>query len=248
MVTELSAGQEKHIQEGRSLAWRQEFWLTDFWNSGLLILNGDDKKLKILSVFWLSAFAQKTHTVIAKDNPYSISRKSWSYTGFSFYTLESGCEDTETWISGDIVVISANRKKCCQNITAKTNDRSKICCKAGGSFVCISRDYHVSLADIRKLNPELGDGLQIGQKINLPLANIKKYGSAESVTEKLAEQEKVSESNPVETPSDTKTYVVLPKDTYYRLQRNSIFSERFIPYESGLEEKGLQPGCYVLTG
>jgi hypothetical protein len=34
------------------------------------------KKLFIsaLSVFWLSASAQKTHTVIAKDNPYSISK------------------------------------------------------------------------------------------------------------------------------------------------------------------------------
>nr|WP_307835704.1 hypothetical protein [Elizabethkingia sp. ASV34] len=40
----------------------------------------------------------------------------------------------------------------------------------------MSRDYHVSLADIKKLNPELGEGLQIGQKINLPAANIKKYG------------------------------------------------------------------------
>jgi LysM repeat protein len=74
---------------------------------------------------------------------------------------------------GDIVVISKTGKNVTETVTTKTTT-GQIAVKQGQSLYAISRDYHVSLADIKKLNPELGEGLQIGQKINLPAANIKK--------------------------------------------------------------------------
>ncbi|HFK5571298.1 amino acid ABC transporter substrate-binding protein [Elizabethkingia meningoseptica] len=205
------------------------------------------KKLFIsaLSVFWLSASAQKTHTVIAKDNPYSISKK-YGLTLDQFYALNPGVKN-KTLDIGDIVVISKTGKNTAETVTAKTTT-GQISVKQGQSLYAIARDYHVSLADIKKLNPELGEGLQIGQKINLPIANIKKYGTEETVTEPVV-QDKKTESKPEVGNAEAKSYVVQQKDTYYKITRMFNISQKdLFKMNPGLEEKGLKPGTSIVVG
>ncbi|MDX8569037.1 LysM peptidoglycan-binding domain-containing protein [Elizabethkingia sp. HX XZB] len=205
------------------------------------------KKLFIsaLSVFWLSASAQKTHTVIAKDNPYSISKK-YGLTLDQFYALNPDVKN-KTLDIGDIVVISKTGKNVTETVTTKTTT-GQIAVKQGQSLYAISRDYHISLADIKKLNPELGEGLQIGQKINLPAANIKKYGAAEVTAEPVV-QEKKHEEKPVETSAKAENYLVQPKDTYYKITKKFNISQKdLFRMNPGLEEKGLQPGVSIAVG
>ncbi len=125
---------------------------------------------------------------------------------------------------GDIVVISKTGKNTAETVTAKTTT-GEISVKQGQSLYAIARDYHVSLADIKKLNPELGEGLQIGQKINLPIANIKKYGTEETVTEPVV-QDKKTESKPEVGNAEAKSYVVQQKIPTTRLPVCSIFLRR----------------------
>lgn len=105
------------------------------------------KKLFIsaLSVFWLSASAQKTHTVIAKDNPYSISKK-YGLTLDQFYALNPEVK-TKLWILEYRCDIKTG-KNVTETVTTKTTT-GQIAVKQGQSLYAISRDYHVSLADIK---------------------------------------------------------------------------------------------------
>nr|WP_316247899.1 LysM peptidoglycan-binding domain-containing protein [Elizabethkingia miricola] len=75
------------------------------------------------------------------------------------------------------------------------------------------------------MNPELGEGLQIGQKINLPAANIKKYGVAEVTAEPVV-QERKHEEKPVETSAKAENYLVQPKDTYYKITKKFNISQK----------------------
>ena len=55
----------------------------------------------------------------------------------------------------------------------------------------------------------------------------------------------------METPTEKSTadegsYVIQQKDNYYKITKSfRDFSERFVWYELGLEEKGLQPGAVI---
>lgn len=206
------------------------------------------KKLFVTAMSILSLYvsAQKTHTVIAKDNPYSISKK-YGLSLDQFYALNPTFKN-KTLDIGDIVVISKTGKNTAETVSAKTTV-GQIAVKQGQSLYGIARDYHISMADLQKLNPDLGAGLQIGQLINLPAANIKKYGNADEAVAEVAKPTVKPTISEATTAPSGDTYLVQPKDTYYKITKKyNLTQKELFRLNPGLEEKGLQPGVAINVG
>jgi hypothetical protein len=73
-------------------------------------------------------------------------------------------------------------------------------------FTKITKQYHISETDLRKLNPELDSHLRIGDEVTLPSDNVKKYADKNAFNRNFAAPqevkpaESVAVSTPVETP------------------------------------------------
>ncbi|RQP09587.1 MAG: LysM peptidoglycan-binding domain-containing protein [Chryseobacterium sp.] len=175
--------------------------------------------LLALSAFAIGASAQKTHTVVAKDNPYSIARQ-YGLSLEELNALNPGVKDGKLDIGQTLIVSKGGT--------------GQISVQAGQSLYGIARQYKLTVDDIKKANPGLNENLQIGDKITLPLENIRKYGDASAVVS--------AESKPA-SPSDNATYTVQPGDTYFRITRNyKLTQKQLYELNPGLEQRGLQPG------
>ncbi|QCX52957.1 LysM peptidoglycan-binding domain-containing protein [Elizabethkingia sp. JS20170427COW] len=194
--------------------------------------------ISAFTVLGIFTYAQKTYTVKAKDNPYSIS-KAHGITLDQFYELNPKAR-TQTLDIGEVVFVS----KTGSNTSTAVDQNAatgEIKIHQGQTLYSISKAYHVSIDDIKKLNPELGDGLQIDQHLKLPLGNIKKYGG--DVVEIPSEKPATSVS--VEAGE---TYIVQPKDTYYKITKKYNTSQKALfQLNPWLEARGLQPGDKIIV-
>lgn len=200
------------------------------------------KRIFILSglISFLGINAQKTHTVEPKESPYAISKK-YGLTVDELYKLNPKIKDGVLAI-GDVLVVSAAGAKT-NTATVKpttTSANSKI-----GSIILqpkqtvygITKQYHISEDDLRKLNPDLDSHMKIGDEVKLPLDSIKKYGG-----ENLATTTTNTPTIPIKKSSDD-MYVVQQKDNYYKISREfNITQKQLFALNPGLEDKGLKPG------
>lgn len=215
------------------------------------------KKLLIFSFFLpgLVVFAQKTHTVQPKESPYGISKK-YGISIDELYKLNPNIKDGKLNI-GDVLIISKNSVE-----KPKTTEKTGVSTSANLSMIVlqpkqtiygITRQYHISEADLRKLNPELDSHLKIGDEVTLPSDNVKKYADKNAFNKNFAvtvptpSAENPSVENPVEKPkTDDGTYVIQAKDNYYRITKTFGISQKdLFEMNPGLEEKGLQPGIAI---
>ncbi|NAW52038.1 LysM peptidoglycan-binding domain-containing protein [Elizabethkingia argentiflava] len=200
-----------------------------------------------LSIFGFSVSAQKTHEVSAKETPYSISRK-YGLTLEEFYNLNPKIKDGGILGIGDSVVISK-----ASNISDKSPVNpaiGQVSVQPRQSLYALSREYQISVAEIRSLNPEIGESLQIGQKINLPLENIKKYIPPKVVSQTPAPSPSLEQEDTPVVPVQNKSgiYMVQPKDTYQTIIKNFNMSlSELFRINPGLEKEGLQPGVYIVV-
>jgi LysM repeat protein len=110
----------------------------------------------------------------------------------------------------------------------------------------ITKQYKISEADLRKLNPELDSHLKIGDKITLPLDNIQKYADSSYTA---VQSSTVSETKPI-AKTETVTsepaqgmYVVQTKDNYYKISKQfNLTQKQLFALNPGLETTGLKPG------
>ncbi len=217
------------------------------------------KKLLIFafSVSGLVVFAQKTHTVEAKENPYSISKK-YGISIDELYKLNPKVKDGKLNI-GDVLVISKKANEKPKNTAEKpvatiSGSVTKIVLQPKQTIYGITKQYHIAEADLRKLNPELDSHLKIGDEVTLPAENVKKYADKNAFNREFAIAPKPAETYSVEEPktnietpkSDDATYVIQPKDNYYKITKNFGISQKdLFEMNPGLEEKGLQPGALI---
>lgn len=208
------------------------------------------KKFFILSAFMVvtTVYAQKTHTVTKGDNPYNITKK-YQITLDDLYKLNPKISDGKIAI-GDVLVISKTgknpeKKEASEN--PKTDGKlGKIVIQPKQTVYGITKQYHISETELRKLNPNLDSNMKIGDTVILPLANVEKYGGNQIA--KITE----SETKSVETKTDNTTatlqndedsYVIQPKDNYYQLSKKFNLSQKeLFAMNPDLEAKGLQPG------
>lgn len=215
------------------------------------------KKIFILSglIGFLGLSAQKTHTVLAKETPYGIS-KQYGLTVDELYQLNPSKRDGGLKI-GDVIVVSKGgggtktvaSTPASTNSVAKTGKTGTITLKPKQTIYGITKQYQISEADLRKLNPELDSHMKIGEKITLPLDNIQKFGGSSSATvaqtttttEKPAEVKTVTKTEAAS--SDKGLYVVQAKDNYYKISRQfNLTQKQLFALNPGLESTGLKPG------
>ncbi len=199
------------------------------------------KKIVLITGLFIFSmlFSQQTHTVEKGDNPYNIAKK-YGMSVNDLFKLNPKVKDGKLAI-GDQLHITNKPKKSTSEEKPKTTSAAlgKIILQPKQTIYGITKQYHVSETDLRKWNPNLDAGMKIGDEISLPVQNIKKYGGDQPIA--------TTETTPKETPivanSNSDTYLVQPKDNYYRITKAfQLTQNQLFALNPGLEERGLQPG------
>lgn len=212
------------------------------------------KKLFIVSglITFFGLFAQKTHVVVKGDNPYNISKK-YGISIDELLTLNPKNKDGKLAI-GDVLVINKTAKAAgtsvaASNSTKVSGEMGKIVLQPKQTIYGITKQYQISEAELRRLNPELDSKMKIGNEILLPLQNIQKFGGNQVATFTKSEEPKpeISVEKSVEKPvAPEDSYEVQPKDNYYKITRKYKISQAdLFAWNPGLESKGLQPGTFI---
>ncbi|WP_312823038.1 LysM peptidoglycan-binding domain-containing protein [Epilithonimonas sp.] len=218
------------------------------------------KKIFILSglIGFLGLSAQKTHTVAPKETPYGIS-KQYGITIDELYQLNPSKKEGGLKIGDVIVVSKSGSSKTTTSASTpaattsvnKTGKTGTITLQPKQTIYGITKQYQISEADLRKLNPELDSHMKIGDKITLPLDNIQKFGGSvpatvvqtttTTTTEKPTEVKTVTKTET--DSSDKDLYVVQAKDNYYKISRQfNLTQKQLFALNPGLETAGLKPG------
>lgn len=213
---------------------------------------------KFLIIAGLTAFiglsAQKTHTVAKGDNPYNIAKR-YGLTVEDLVKLNPNAKDGKISI-GEVLLVSKTGKSNAGNSlkvapVSSATQLGKIALKPKQTIYGITKQYQISEADLRKLNPELDSNMKIGDLVVLPIANIQKFGGGQreaTATTKPVETFVSSTTVKTDEPNsntiaDENSYVVEAKDNYYKLSRKfNLNQKELFALNPGLEEKGLQPG------
>ncbi len=207
------------------------------------------KKFLFISglALFCNANAQATHTVAKGDNPYSIAKK-YGLSLDELMKMNPSAKDGKLAI-GDVVNVNKKGKATVapkktpaeKPVPTKTNTAiitGKIILQPKQTIYGITKQYHISEAELRALNPNLDANMKIGTEITLPATNIKKYGSGQPVTETVVKPVAQEVQSVV-----ADSYEVQPKDNYYRITKQfGITKEQLFALNPGLEARGLQPG------
>ena len=194
----------------------------------------------------LGVSAQKSHTVVKGDTPYNIAKR-YGLSVDELLKLNPEVKDGKLAI-GDVLTVKNDKTATPskQNVATKSSDNGKlgkIVLQPKQTIYGITKQYRISEADLRKLNPELDSHMKIGDEVTLPLESIKKYGESnqQAITTSVKPVETVAET-PVVTVAEGE-YIIQQKDNYYRISKQfNITKEELFALNPGLEEKGLKPG------
>lgn len=210
------------------------------------------KKILIAPIFLMSFFLQaQTHTVAEKETPYSISRK-YGLSMKELYELNPEIKDGAIKI-GQTLNIGKKSTGQKQKVVAASKEiqLGKIILKPKQTLYSLTRQYHVTEAEVRKLNPNLE--MKIGEEVVLPLNKITKYGASELVTtstiKETATPAPAQESSSVEKTTKTLSegeYEVQSRDNYSRITKQFGISKKdLFALNPGLEESGLKVGDII---
>lgn len=194
--------------------------------------------------------AQKVHTVVKGDNPYNISKK-YGITVNELYKLNPTVQDGKISIGQTLVVnktSSASTAKA--TVAVKSTQTGRIILQPKQTIYGLTKQYRISEADLRALNPDLDSNMKIGSEIVLPQESISKYGAAQpvaQVTTTVVEKPTTTVSSSVIEVEDANTYQIQDKDNYYKLTRKfNLTQKELFALNPGLEEKGLKPGERII--
>ena len=205
------------------------------------------KKILLLSglALSLSFQAQAMHTVAKGDNPYSIAKKY----GISLDELVRMNPDAKSGklSIGQVLVVGKKSapKPAEKAVKTTTPALGKITLQPKQTLYGITKQYHISEAELRKLNPNLE--MKIGSEVILPMQNIKSYGGSQAASAEVAVQQK-PEVKPVADVTNVAadSYEIQPKDNYFKLTRKfGLSQQQLFALNPGLEGKGLQPGDVI---
>ncbi|WBV59590.1 LysM peptidoglycan-binding domain-containing protein [Chryseobacterium camelliae] len=199
----------------------------------------------------LGVNAQKSHTVVKGDTPYNIAKK-YGITVDELLKLNPKFKDAKLAI-GDVLTVKPTNSVSKTAVAEKQktvapSQQGKIILQPKQTIYGITKQYHISETDLRKLNPDLESHMKIGDEIILPLESIKKYGGNQ-------QQVAVAAPKPVEKSTELTTtaaadgeYVIQTKDNYYRVSKQfNITQKELFALNPGLEEKGLKPGEKIIV-
>lgn len=206
------------------------------------------KKIFTLSAFavFLGVNAQKSHTVEKGDNLYNISKR-YGMSLDELVRLNPSVKDGQVNI-GQVLFVNNKSEKPIHIVSSVdkniNTELGYIIIQPKQTIYGISKQYKISESELRNLNPNLEAQMKIGNRLNLPLANIKKYGDSIAIADTTTEIEhsNISTVNSV----DSDSYQVQPKDNYFRITRKfNISKQQLFAMNPGLEEKGLKVGDVI---
>ena len=190
---------------------------------------------------------QKTHTVIAKENLYSISRKY--EISIEELVKHNPKIKNGTLNIGDVLTIPNNSKSSIsKNLGTKNPSQKsgKIILQPKQTIYGITKQYKISEAELRRLNPDLDNHMKIGDAVILPEENIKKYGDVLAQNTSISSSSKEENRSNVSSNNNITTYVIQPKDTYYGITKKfNINQQELLALNPHLAQKGLQPGNVI---
>lgn len=163
------------------------------------------KKIFIMSVFLLfsSVSAQKkTHTVAKGDNAYNIARK-YGISLDEFYKLNPAAKSGNLKIGDKVTVKNGPAASASSAV-------SYITVQSGQTLYGLLRQYKISEAELRKLNPGLESNLKIGDRIALPASNVSRYADSNT----SGTSEKAKPSAPVSASANTYTSSGISSDNF----------------------------------
>ena len=204
------------------------------------------RKIFLLSslIMFTGVYSQKMHTVVKGDNPYNISKK-YGISIDELYKLNPKVKDGKITL-GEVLVV--NKSAAAKPVTAEktSSELGKIILQPKQTVYGITKQYQISEADLRKLNPNLDSHMKIGDEVVLPLDKINKFGGSQPVASKVTEVKPrpvAIEVKTEENKTDEDSYQIQEKDNYYKLTRKFKLSQKeLFALNPGLEAKGLQPG------
>jgi len=205
--------------------------------------------LILFGIMFLSFSAQqKKHTVEAKETLYSIAKKH-GVTVDELIKQNPKSKDGKLDI-GEVLIIPNNQKNSPKIEDKKEEKKSnpklgKIYLQPKQTIYSITKQYKITEAQLRKLNPDLDNHMKIGDAVVLPEENIKKYGDVSAQSIVANDKTDASKNSVKETESGT--YVVQSKDTYYGITRKfGISQKELFSMNEGLEQRGLQVGDVII--
>ena len=201
--------------------------------------------LILFGIMFLSFSAQqKKHIVEAKETLYSIAKK-YGVTVDELIKQNPKSKDGKLDI-GEVLIIP-NKQKNSPKIEDKKEEKKlgKIYLQPKQTIYSITKQYKITEAQLRKLNPDLDNHMKIGDAVVLPEENIKKYGDVSAQATVTNDKTDLPKNSVKETESGT--YVVQPKDTYYGITRKfGISQKELFSMNEGLEQRGLQAGDVII--
>ena len=195
-----------------------------------------------LSVFLLSFSGQAQenlkHTVAKGETITQIAQK-YNVTPLDIYTLNP---DARTGISEKTVLLIPSKNKSGKVPNKETKPVQTAASKEAKTHIVqaketpygLAKQYGITLADLEKANPEIKNGLQIGQTLTIPGSKTAREEAPKELTkkeerkaekeEKKAEKEAKKEAKKEEKSEPKVTegsvlYEVVPKDTKYSISK-----------------------------
>ena len=201
--------------------------------------------LILFGIMFLSFSAQqKKHIVEAKETLYSIAKK-YGVSVDEIIKQNPKSKDGKLDI-GEVLIIP-NKQKNSPKIEDKKEEKKlgKIYLQPKQTIYSITKQYKIAEAQLRKLNPDLDNHMKIGDAVVLPEENIKKYGDVSAQATVTNDKTDIPKNSVKETESET--YVVQSKDTYYGITRKfGISQKELFSMNEGLEQRGLQAGDVII--
>lgn len=188
----------------------------------------------------LGLSAQKSHTVVKGDTPYSIARR-YGISVDELLKLNPKHKDGKLAI-GDILTVKTDTHAAAdKNKPARGAELGKITLQPKQTIYGITKQYRISETDLRKLNPDLDSHMKIGEELTLPMESIRKYGNIQQQAIQAEKAEPAIE--PAAASADGENYTIQAKDNYYKISKQfNTTKQELFALNPGLEEKGLKPG------
>lgn len=136
------------------------------------------KKIALVAFSAVSmvVFAQRsTHIVTKGDNPYNIAKK-YGMTLEELFKMNPNARDGKLEIGEKIAVKGVSPKGTAKPASAADTALGIIIVEPKQTIYGLTKKYKVSEADLRKWNPSMGQSVQIGERLNIPVHLISKYG------------------------------------------------------------------------
>ncbi len=188
----------------------------------------------------LGLSAQKSHTVVKGDTPYSIAKR-YGISVDELLKLNPKHKDGKLAI-GDILTVKTDTHAAVdKNRPSRRAELGKIILQPKQTIYGITKQYRISETDLRKLNPDLDSHMKIGEELTLPMESIRKYGNIQQQSAPVQKAEPAAE--PEAASAEGENYTIQAKDNYYRISKQfNTTKQELFALNPGLEEKGLKPG------